>query len=58
LWTPERASYSAIVIDDSTGELQTGEEIALESIEGTNFEYEGRVLCVVNKASILAIVTD
>jgi co-chaperonin GroES (HSP10) len=56
IWTPEQASFQAKVIDDSTGQLECGQEVALESIEGTNFEYEGRRLCVVEASSILAIL--
>ncbi len=56
LFTPERASFQAIVIDDSTGELSTGMEVALDTLDGTNFRHEGRTLTAVAKDGIIAIL--
>jgi co-chaperonin GroES (HSP10) len=56
IFTPEQASYQAMVIDDSTGELLAGQEVMLAALQGQNFRHEGRILCVVDKEDILGIL--
>lgn len=56
LWTPEQASFQAMVVNDSFGELKPGTEVALEAIEGQNFQYDGRTLCSVNYSAILGVL--
>lgn len=56
IFTPEKASFQAIVVDDSTGELPPGTEVVLESLDGQNFKHEGRILCCVQKDGILGII--
>lgn len=54
----EKASYQGKVIYDSTGELQCGDEVALEGNEAEEFKWEGRTLSVVDKSDILMLVLD
>lgn len=52
-WLPkEGASYNAKVIIDSTGELRTGAEVALEGNEAEQFRLDGRQVALVKKSDI------
>ncbi len=63
-WTPERESFNAIVVSDGMGGrpsrdgyIPFGQEIGYTGTEGTYFEFNGRRLCVINKAEVEMLVT-
>lgn len=53
LWVPEKQSFTAIMVDDSANEVPIGAELAIGSIEGAEFEHEGRRMCAIGRDSIL-----
>lgn len=58
LIVPENASYTAMVVHDSGGELKPGTEVVMLALEGQNFTHEGRILTIVNYDDILGESTD
>ena len=58
LIVPEGASYNAMVVHDSKGELRAGTEVIMLALNGQNFTHEGRVLTIVNYEDILGVSED
>lgn len=58
IWTPEKTSFNAKVICDSTGELSQGAEVALEGDDSDGFMLDGRKVYLVPKSSILMEILE
>ena len=56
LCVPEAASYQAIVVHDSYGELPAGQEVMMLALDGIEFTHSGRRLTVVKYSDIMGII--